>query len=80
MDQSSAGSAIVDLIIPARNEQTNIGPLFDALPRPYLRHVIVADNGSTDRTAQLAAARGAVVVSEPTPGYGAACLAALACI
>ena len=82
MDQSSARSApgIVDLIIPARNEQTNIGPLFDALPRTYFRHVIVANNGSTDRTAQLAAARGAVVVSEPTPGYGGACLAALAWI
>ncbi|MCB1549142.1 MAG: glycosyltransferase, partial [Hyphomicrobiaceae bacterium] len=33
--------------------------------------------GSTDATAAVAAAHGAVVVSEPEPGYGAACLAAM---
>jgi glycosyltransferase involved in cell wall biosynthesis len=39
--------------------------------------VVLADNGSSDGTAEAAAARGAVVVHEPQPGYGAACLAAL---
>jgi glycosyltransferase involved in cell wall biosynthesis len=42
------------------------------------RYVIVADNGSTDRTAELARARGALVSYEPERGYGATCLAALA--
>ena len=42
-----------------------------------MRRVIVADNGSSDGTAEAAGARGAVVVSEPRRGYGAACLAAL---
>ena len=37
------------------------------------REVIVVDNASTDRTAERAAAAGARVVSEPTPGYGRAC-------
>src|SRR5881397_3784768 len=37
--------------------------------------IIVVDNGSTDRTAEIAAAAGARVVREPTRGYGAACLA-----
>ncbi len=39
--------------------------------------VIVADNGSTDRTVEVARAHGAMVVSEPERGYGAACLRAL---
>ncbi|MFW6059062.1 MAG: glycosyltransferase family 2 protein [Phycisphaeraceae bacterium] len=67
----------VDLVIPARNEQANIPALLAALPPAGLRHVVVADNGSTDRTADLARAGGAVVVHEPQHGYGAACLAAL---
>lgn len=70
-------STKVDLVIPARNEELNIGALLAALPRATLRHVIVADNGSTDRTAKLAQDHGAVVVHEPQRGYGAACLAGL---
>ncbi|MEK7787707.1 MAG: glycosyltransferase family 2 protein, partial [Chloroflexota bacterium] len=37
--------------------------------------VIVADNGSTDNTAEAAMAAGARVVSEPRRGYGFACAA-----
>ncbi len=40
--------------------------------------VIVVDNGSTDGTAQEAAAAGARVVSEPRRGYGRACAAGVA--
>lgn len=69
-----------DLIIPALNEASNIEALFDAL-KPLrgtvIRHIILADNGSTDDTADAAAARGAVVVHEPKRGYGAACLKAI---
>ena len=36
------------------------------------------DNGSTDRTAEVARAAGATVIREPRRGYGAACLAGLA--
>ena len=69
-----------DLVIPALNEASNIDALFDALAplrAEVVRHVIVADNGSTDGTAEAAAARGAVVVHEPKRGYGAACLKAI---
>ena len=71
---------IVDLVIPALDEEPNMSALFDTLPVDRLRHVVVADNGSIDRTAGIAAQRGAVVVYEPQQGYGAACLAALAWI
>jgi glycosyltransferase involved in cell wall biosynthesis len=69
-----------DLIIPTLNEAPNLAALFDALDplrAEILRHVVIADNGSTDGTPDAAAARGAVVVCEPQRGYGAACLKAL---
>ena len=72
-----------DLIIPALNEASNIGPLFDAIdaiPPGIVRNVIIADNGSKDETPRLAEARGAIVVHEPRRGYGAACLKAISWI
>jgi glycosyltransferase involved in cell wall biosynthesis len=51
--------------------------MLDAIPAGLFAMIVVADNGSTDRTAEVAVARGAVVVREPERGYGAACLRAL---
>lgn len=47
-------------------------------PLPVVDQIVVGDNGSTDDTATIASACGAIAVSEPERGYGAACLAALA--
>lgn len=69
--------ADIAVVIPAFNEEPSIGRVLAALPVPA-SSVIVADNGSTDRTAAIACAAGARVVHEPRRGYGAACLAALA--
>lgn len=66
------------LIIPALNEEPVIGKTLAAVPRELYREVLVADNGSTDRTAEIAAAAGVRVVREPERGYGAACLRAMA--
>ncbi|MEQ8836422.1 MAG: glycosyltransferase family 2 protein, partial [Lacipirellulaceae bacterium] len=41
---------------------------------------IVADNGSTDKTAERARSAGATVTPEPRRGYGSACLAGLAAL
>lgn len=65
------------LIIPALNEEPAIGHTLDLVPRNLYREVIVADNGSIDRTADVARAQGATVVFEPERGYGAACLCAI---
>lgn len=46
-------------------------------PATPVRRVVVADNGSTDGTADVAREAGAVVVEAPRPGYGSACLAGL---
>lgn len=70
----------VDLIIPARDEEANIPALLAALPWRELRRVYLIDNGSRDRTAELAAAGGATVIGEAERGYGAACLAGLRAI
>ena len=67
--------ACVWVIIPALNEEESLPRVLADLP-PVGR-VTVVDNGSTDRTAALAAAVGALVVSEPRRGYGAACLRGL---
>jgi glycosyltransferase involved in cell wall biosynthesis len=64
----------VDAVIPALDEAEAIGDVLDALPRPPVRRVVVCDNGSRDRTAEVARAHGAEVVHEPRRGYGAACL------
>jgi glycosyltransferase involved in cell wall biosynthesis len=68
------------VIIPALNEEQSIGAVLDAIPAALQADVIVVDNGSTDRTAEIAAAHGARVVAEPQRGYGAACLAGLAAV
>lgn len=68
------GAIVVDAVIPAWNEAASVGQVLDALPRPPVRRVIVADNGSADATAAVAREHGATVVSEPRRGYGAACL------
>ncbi|MGH7429579.1 MAG: glycosyltransferase family 2 protein, partial [Candidatus Methylomirabilaceae bacterium] len=62
-------------IIPALDEEGSIGQVVAAVPRNAVSEVIVVDNGSTDRTAEVAARNGAVVVREPRRGYGAACYA-----
>jgi len=70
----------IDVVIPALNEEASVGLVLDALPRSLVRRVVVADNGSTDRTPEVARARGAIVVHEPRRGYGSACLRALAAL
>jgi glycosyltransferase involved in cell wall biosynthesis len=65
----------VTVIIPAFNEQEALPLVLRDLP-PVGR-VIVANNGSTDRTAEVATEAGATVVDEPRRGYGSACLAGM---
>jgi glycosyltransferase involved in cell wall biosynthesis len=83
------GAARVAVIIPALNEEQSIGRVIDAIPkevasrpegRSYGIDIVVVDNGSTDRTAEIAQARGARVVHEPERGYGAACLRGIAAL
>ena len=65
----------IAVIVPALDEEAAIGGVVAAVPRVLADQIIVVDNGSTDRTAEVARAAGATVVREPMRGYGAACLA-----
>lgn len=65
----------VSVIIPTMNEEKGIGLVIDDVrkalaSRPY--EIIVVDTDSKDRTREMAAQRGAVVIDEPRRGYGRA--------
>lgn len=67
----------VTAIIPALDEEAAIGLVLDEIPS-VVCETIVVDNGSRDRTADVARARRARVIREPRRGYGQACLAGIA--
>ncbi len=67
---------VIKVVIPARNEEQAIGKVLAEIPSE-VTEIVVADNGSTDSTAQVAKEAGAVVVHVPEPGYGRACLAGI---
>lgn len=67
----------VDVIVPALNEAAAIRHVVRRVLAQPVRTVYVVDNGSEDGTAEIAKSAGAIVVSEPQRGYGAACLAGL---
>lgn len=70
----------ISVIIPALNEEKAIGRVIDEIPKSLVQEIIVADNGSSDCTQDVAIKHGARVVEEKTKGYGAACLAGIRAI
>lgn len=68
----------IDVLIPAFNEEASLPLVLAAIPKERVRRVIVCNNGSTDRTAEVARQSGAIVVEAPRRGYGSACLAGMA--
>lgn len=73
----SLRSRKVAIIIPALNEEGALPALLSEIPSESVEWVIVVDNGSTDATATVAQEAGAIVTTEPTRGYGRACLTGL---
>lgn len=65
---------IVDVIIPAYNEEQSIGNVVRDIPKDFVRNIIVANNNSVDMTSVVAEDAGAIVVYQPLAGYGNACL------
>jgi glycosyltransferase involved in cell wall biosynthesis len=66
---------VVDVILPVLDEAAALPAVLGAIPADH--RPIVVDNGSRDGSAEVARAAGAVVVSEPARGFGAACWAGL---
>jgi glycosyltransferase involved in cell wall biosynthesis len=65
----------VDVVLPCLNEASALPWVLSRMPSGY--RPIVADNGSADGSAAVAASYGARVVHVPQRGFGAACHAGL---
>ena len=61
----------ISVVIPCHNEEDGIRTVIAQMP-PIVDEVLVVDNASTDRTAEVARALGARVVYEGRKGYGRA--------
>ncbi len=72
---TAAQDAPVDVVLPCLDEAASLPWVLSRLPAGY--RAIVADNGSTDGSAEIAAAHGATVVPVPQRGFGAAAHAGL---
>src|SRR2546421_5014076 len=68
------------VIVAALNEEEAIGRVIHSIPRDIADEIVVVDNGSTDRTTQVAHSAGARVILEPQRGYGRAYRAGLRAI
>jgi glycosyltransferase involved in cell wall biosynthesis len=66
---------MVDVVLPVLDEARALPRVLERMPREY--RPIVADNGSSDGSTEIAARLGARVVHEPRRGFGAACFAGL---
>jgi len=64
---------IVDVLIPAFNEENSIGHVIREIP-DFVREIVVVNNRSTDKTEEVATKAGATVLYQPAMGYGNACL------
>jgi len=66
---------VTDVVLPCLDEAAALPWVLSRIPAGY--RAIVADNGSTDGSAQVAAAHGATVITVPLRGFGAAAHAGL---
>jgi glycosyltransferase involved in cell wall biosynthesis len=66
---------MIDVVLPCLNEAAALPGVLSRLPAGF--RAIVADNGSTDASAAIAASYGAHVVHVPERGFGAAAHAGL---
>jgi glycosyltransferase involved in cell wall biosynthesis len=66
----------ISVVIPCYNEEDGIRHVLESIP-PYVDEVVVVDNASSDRTAEVAQSLGARVVYQGIRGYGAAYKAGL---
>ena len=78
---SEASPILVSAIIPCLNEELTLGICIKKAQEAFVRRgirgeVVVGDNGSTDKSVEIAKSLGARIVHQPIKGYGAAITAA----
>jgi glycosyltransferase involved in cell wall biosynthesis len=68
--------AMVSVIIPTMNEEKSVGLVIEEVRNAFAGRreieILVVDTDSKDRTREIAASLGAVVIDEPRRGYGRA--------
>lgn len=70
---------IIDVLIPAYNEENSVGKVIQDIPK-VVRHIVVVNNNSNDQTRTVAEDAGGIVLDEPQQGYGKACLTGISFI
>lgn len=75
----SLGGLTIGVVIPTRNEAKALPAVLGAMPA-FVDALVVGDYRSTDGTPEIGRRLGAVVVDVEGPGYGRACLAAIAAL
>lgn len=78
-DRAAGATPLVSVVMPCLDEEQGVGVCVETALRAIEAmgvpgEVVVVDNGSTDRSAEIARAAGARVVEEPRRGYGSAYL------
>ena len=69
---------VIDVVVPARDHAASLPAVLREIPHRAVRSVVVIDRASSDRTPEIARDAGALVLREPSGGYGAACQRATA--
>jgi glycosyltransferase involved in cell wall biosynthesis len=64
---------VIDVVVPVRDHEATLAALLRDLPHRAIRSIVVVDRASRDRSAEVARDLGALVLREPSGGYGAAC-------
>ncbi len=83
MPDAATQTVKLTAVMPCLNEERTVGRCIEKVTAAFgamgiAGEVLVADNGSTDRSVEIATAAGARVVRVATPGYGAALIAGIA--
>jgi glycosyltransferase involved in cell wall biosynthesis len=75
----SLGSASIGVVIPTRNEAAALPAVLGSMPA-FVDAVVIGDYRSDDGTPEIGRAFGARIVAVTGPGYGRACLEAIAAL
>jgi dolichol-phosphate hexosyltransferase len=69
-------NSLISVVLPCYNEEDGVRHVIPAIP-DFIDEILVVDNNSSDKTADVAASLGAKVITEKRQGYGAAYKAGL---
>ncbi len=77
LDPPNGHQPVLSVVLPCLNEEGAIGICIDKIHKAFSEHdidgeIVISDNGSTDRSVEIAQSKGVRVVHQPKRGYGSA--------